>query len=84
MQQILAFPISRTFHFASYYLFILYHNMNTSSVLFIILPNQALLEEMPMRLNALESVQAAAQELIKQAGDSQDDAVKGKDIYKDD
>ena len=52
--------------------------------MFIILPNQALLEEMPMRLNALESVQAAAQELIKQAGDSQDDAVKGKDIYKDD
>lgn len=38
---------------------------------------QALIEEMPMRLSALESVQAAAEELIKQAGNSQDEAVKG-------
>lgn len=31
-----------------------------------------------MRLSALESVQTAAEELIKQAGNSQDEAVKGK------
>lgn len=33
---------------------------------------------MGMRLSALESVQTAAEELIKQAGNSQDEAVKGK------
>ncbi|KAH3698995.1 hypothetical protein DPMN_073941 [Dreissena polymorpha] len=38
--------------------------------------NNALMEEMTMRLSALESVQVAAEELIKQATDSQDDAVK--------
>lgn len=41
---------------------------------------QALLEEMQMRLSALESVQNAAEELIKQASNSQDDAVKGMPI----
>ena len=32
---------------------------------------------MQMRLTALESVQNAAEDLIKQASDTQDDAVKG-------
>lgn len=36
------------------------------------------MEDMQMRLSALESVQNAAEELIKQASDTQDDAVRGE------
>jgi hypothetical protein len=43
----------------------------------IVFYKQTLIEDMQMRLSALESVQNAAEELIKQASDSQDDAVKG-------
>ena len=38
---------------------------------------QALLEDMQMRLSALESVKNAAEDLIKQASDDQDEAVQG-------
>ena len=42
-----------------------------------ILSPQALADDMQMRLSALESVKNAAEDLIKQATDSQDEAVQG-------
>ena len=36
------------------------------------------MEDMQMRLTALESVKNAAEDLIKQASDDQDEAVQGK------
>ena len=43
--------------------------------------NSGLMEDMEMRQSALESVKSTAEELIKQAGDSQDIAVQGMVKY---
>ena len=44
----------------------------------VLFTSQALMEDMQMRLTALESVKNAAEDLIKQASNDQDEAVQGK------
>lgn len=51
----------------------------TAKVIFAVgIVIQAMEEDLEMRHNALESVKNAAEELLRQAGDEQDEAVKGK------
>lgn len=56
---------------------ILYYKKFSSQLVFFS-DLKALLEDMEMRQTALQSIKSTAEDLIKQAGSDQDDAVRGE------